>query len=113
MNRLTLPYPPLLNKLYIRAKHGVVLSERARAFKQEVYYMAKQQGAEIIEGPVRVRMDVYRPRKAGDIDSTLKITLDALNGIAWLDDSQIVELTVRRYDDKHDPRLRVTIEEAE
>jgi len=36
------------------------------------------------------------PRKGTDIDSSLKFVLDALNGICYLDDSQIFELEVTK-----------------
>ena len=32
----------------------------------------------------------------GDIDNYVKSILDALNGVAWEDDKQIIELTVRK-----------------
>lgn len=32
----------------------------------------------------------------GDIDNYVKSILDALNGVAWEDDKQIVEITVRK-----------------
>lgn len=31
-----------------------------------------------------------------DIDNLVKLVLDALNGLAWVDDSQVVELSARR-----------------
>jgi len=32
----------------------------------------------------------------GDVDNYVKAILDALNGVAWQDDKQIIELTVRK-----------------
>jgi crossover junction endodeoxyribonuclease RusA len=32
----------------------------------------------------------------GDIDNYVKSILDALNGVAWEDDKQIIELTVKK-----------------
>ena len=51
----------------------------------------------------------HRPAKRGDLDNTTKVTLDALNGIAYSDDSQIVELHAYRFDDKDNPRMEVEI----
>ena len=61
--------------------------------------------------PIAVRIDVFRrlpknaPKKANgtpdtikpDADNIAKSVLDALNGIAWDDDAQVVELTVIKH----------------
>jgi Holliday junction resolvase RusA-like endonuclease len=51
------------------------------------------------------------PTKKPDIDNIAKIILDGLNGIAWDDDKQIVELLVgKRYGE---PSVIVAIEEMD
>ena len=51
-----------------------------------------------------------RPTKKPDCDNIAKIILDALNGIAYDDDRQIVEVYVsKRYSDE--PRVEVTMGE--
>ena len=40
---------------------------------------------------------VIRPTKKPDADNVAKVYCDALNGIAYKDDTQIVELTVAKY----------------
>lgn len=53
---------------------------------------------------------VVRPTKKPDTDNIAKAVLDALNGIAYYDDSQIVALCViKRYSDT--PRTEVYIQE--
>lgn len=48
--------------------------------------------------------------KRPDVDNLAKLVLDALNGIAWKDDSQVYSMSVeKRYSDN--PRTEVTIEE--
>ena len=32
-----------------------------------------------------------------DVDNIAKAVLDALNGVIWVDDKQVVELTVKKY----------------
>lgn len=69
-------------------------------------------GASIIEGPVQATIRVLYPypsswsqkKKAAikwkvsrpDCDNHAKIILDALNGIVWVDDAQVVELVVQK-----------------
>ena len=54
-----------------------------------------------------------RPRRIGDLDNVLKSLLDSMKGIAFVDDGQIVELRLRRFDDKLRPRVEVTVERVE
>ncbi len=51
---------------------------------------------------------IERPVIKADADNIAKVILDALNGIAYYDDAQIVDMQVRKfYDEK--PRVVVTI----
>lgn len=47
-------------------------------------------------GPVAVRLDVHVCR--GDLDNRIKVTLDALKGIAFTDDKQVLSLEAHRYE---------------
>lgn len=50
--------------------------------------------------------DTYKP----DADNVAKVVLDALNGVAWLDDAQVTSLTVVKLDRTRDlERLSVRI----
>ena len=40
---------------------------------------------------------IIRPAKKPDIDNIVKVIFDALNGIAYRDDSQIVECEIRKF----------------
>jgi crossover junction endodeoxyribonuclease RusA len=52
---------------------------------------------------------VFPDRRPKDLDNVLKSVSDALNGVAWLDDAQVHELTVRRSIDRTAPRVEVQI----
>lgn len=53
--------------------------------------------------------DTHKP----DIDNVAKIVLDALNGVAWEDDAQVVSLTVSKLKRTRSPeRLSVIITEC-
>jgi Holliday junction resolvase RusA-like endonuclease len=70
-------------------------------------------GVKPLEGPVRLVIEARftRPRSwpiqkrllvlwkisKPDVDNIVKLVGDSLNKIAWLDDAQIIELTVRKY----------------
>ena len=108
--RLILPLPPSSNRYWRNYRGVTMISDEARAYKTEVWATAKQAGVEVLEGDVIVSIDLYRARKAGDLDNRIKVTLDALNGIAWRDDKQVAEIHARRFDDKANPRLEVLVE---
>jgi Holliday junction resolvase RusA-like endonuclease len=55
---------------------------------------------------------IIRPTKKPDIDNVYKIIADALNGIAYNDDSQIVSASVEKLYSET-PRVDVTIEEVQ
>jgi len=56
-----------------------------------------------------MRLGIIRPTKKPDTDNIAKIVLDALNNIAYKDDSQVVELTVIKYY-AETPSVEITIE---
>ena len=47
-------------------------------------------------GELRNRAPVFPGRNLGDVDNLAKGALDALTGIAWDDDSQVVDLRVAK-----------------
>lgn len=55
-----------------------------------------------------MREDVIRPTTKPDLDNVVKAVLDGLNGVAFADDSQVVELVSKKwYADK--PRVVVCV----
>lgn len=64
-------------------------------------------------GSYRVEIDVtFADARRRDIDNVCKTVLDALNGVAWNDDSQVDEIEIRRMSpDKAAPGIVVTIDE--
>ncbi|API59540.1 hypothetical protein BSL82_09625 [Tardibacter chloracetimidivorans] len=85
-------------------------------------------GREPYDGPVKLLVDVclaipaskpkkwqndaalrlIRPVKKPDWDNAGKIISDALNGIVWNDDAQVIEATVRKFYDLT-PRVQVMV----
>lgn len=66
---------------------------------------AKKAKADMLAGTVR-------PTKKPDCDNIAKAILDALNGIAYHDDSQIVTLAVEKWYTPDEPCVIVTIKEV-
>lgn len=110
--RFNLPYPPSLNRYYRTFQGRILLSREGRLYKEEVAAYALTQRLTPISGPVKLSLAVFRPQKRGDLDNTTKALLDALNGITWNDDSQIVEMHLYRGDDKADPRVIGEVQSA-
>jgi crossover junction endodeoxyribonuclease RusA len=112
--KLTLPEPPSANRWWRKWQGRMVLSAEARAYKAAAYVNAKRhlRRTPVPTGSVAVTVDWYRSRRAGDLDKRLGVLLDALQGAAYENDSQVVELTARRFDDKQNPRVEVTVREV-
>lgn len=106
------PIPPSANRYWRMVNGRVLVSEAARVYKQVVWALAHQQDMQLVTGSVAINIRVYRAQKTGDIDNYLKVLLDALKGLAYQDDKQIVEIHAYRFDDKDDPRVLVTINEV-
>lgn len=98
-------------------------------FKSRVAFFAKYNGIVLSEAALRVGIEIYLKRPKSkcrakdsqdkipcmtrpDCDNFGKGVCDALNGIAWRDDSQVQELLIRKW--YHEiggtPRTHVTIE---
>ena len=110
--KFTLDYPPSLNRLYRNVRGMTLLSREGREYKKRAGFMALQQRVRPLAGPLCVVLRVFRPQRRGDLDNSSKALLDSLNGIAWGDDSQIVELHMFREDDKDRPRAEIEVTQA-
>jgi crossover junction endodeoxyribonuclease RusA len=70
--------------------------DKQKGVKEEIGTLAlaamRKQGQKRTELPVVARLQFYGPSTASDLDNLSKLILDALNGIAWEDDRQVIEL---------------------
>lgn len=110
--KLILPYPPTTNHLYLTRGRFRVPSPQAKAYKADVQKRCQIARTQPLDGSVSITLNVYRPRRVGDLDNTFKIVLDSLKGLAWHDDKQVTEIHGYRHDDKADPRVEVNITEV-
>lgn len=114
MITLTLPYPISANRYWrqrvMKGRNVAITypSTEAKKYKREVAAIAQIHGVKPILGPVEYELELYphlpldwKKRVAIDplwwdltvqcidLDNARKVLLDALNGIAWTDDSRI------------------------
>lgn len=111
--KLTLPMPPVLNRMYRTFQGRMLLSKDGRQYKKDVEMLCLMERIKPLSGDIALDIKLYRPAKRGDIDAYFKGLFDALNGIAWIDDKQIVEMRVQRLDDKHSPRVEIEVTQCQ
>lgn len=114
---LTLPIPPSSNRYWRtvayfckktgKPKAATFVSDEAKEYKRSVGLLTKIDHP--IVSQVAITLRVFRERRTGDLDNKIKVLLDALQGVAFVDDNQVVELHALRYEDKHNPRVEIEI----
>lgn len=109
---LTLPYPPSANHRR-NAQGRTHVSTSAKEYKKSVQTLCLLHRVEPLHGRLKVTIHLWRPRKAGVLNNRIKILIDALQGAAYTNGKQIVELHTYRHDDKRNPRADVEIFERE
>lgn len=118
MIRLTLPVCPSANdwhrSIVVRGQVRVLLTATARKYTESIVNLCRSQGCKAINAPKNIDVEIvwYRARKAGDVDKRGAVLLDALQGIAYDNDSQIRSYLIVREEDKANPRMEITIMEA-
>ncbi len=108
---LILPLPPTVNMYWRHVGRRILLSREGRAYKRQVHAeLLVQRAPSFPTGPVKLTATVYRPRRQGDLDNFAKALCDALAGLVYADDSQIVESHWYLLLDRQNPRVEVTVE---
>ena len=100
---LRLAYPVSANRYWRTFRGRTIRSSEADAYKASARVVAERFGVVEIQGPVSVSIALLpKLTKRGlasltrmDLDNCIKVTLDALNGIAYFDDAQVVNLSAR------------------
>lgn len=129
---LTLPYPVSANRYWRHTPRGVYVSKEAQDFKTHAGFIARLNGfPEPLTCRVRLGLtlcpklpaDWHRRAKKDsewqskvhsyDLDNVVKVTLDSLNGVAYVDDAQVWEIIARRGEPVEGGALVVSIEQWE
>jgi len=104
------PVPKARPRLGVRGRKAFVYTPPdTKEYEKLVGWVAKSVGCRPVEGPVSVSLNVYARGKL-DADNIAKSILDGLNGIAYDDDDQVIELLVRKHKVKRKEEERVEIE---
>lgn len=75
---------------------------KCRQFKAKLKQMAQSCNSDFFTGAIAVEINIWRNFKSlvnlrfGDIDNLAKGILDAMKGVLWIDDKQVVKLTVTK-----------------
>lgn len=99
--------PVSTNKMYSHTRAGIRLSDEARYWKEYASLTARNQWENPpLEGEVVVYYRFFGTR--ADWDNLCKVLGDSMNGICWIDDSQVTEAHI--YLDRKDKNRRVEVE---
>lgn len=112
MYHLTVPTDRIKGKQRQRFGNGRAYTPKATRDEEELIARCWRYrfGETLLEGPVAVSITVHAPAPKGwskallgspwtvkpDADNVAKLCLDALNGVAWRDDAQVVRLRVEK-----------------
>ena len=109
------PVPKGRPRLGVHGRKAYVYTPpKTKEYEKLVGWVAKTTGCKPVGEPVAVVLDIYVRRRM-DVDNVAKSVLDGLNGIAYQDDDQVVELLVRKHRVKNttDERVEIEIREVE
>ena len=114
---VVLPYPISANAYWRsfvpkgRTRAVTIVSREAHAYKERVGWLVKVSGIKKpFDVPVEVRVRlVSKNRVCVDLDNCLKVTLDALKGLAYTDDSLVHRIIAERGEPDANPRLEVEV----
>ena len=115
--KLVLPYPVSANR-YWRSfvpkghKRAIVcVSDEAKAYKQQVGLVARVAGVrKPFEHLVELRLRLVPANGVCmDLDNALKVTIDALKGIAYADDKQVWRIVADRGEADGNARMEVEV----
>lgn len=117
---ILLPYPPSANRYIRRTARGCYRTAEADRYRATARALAISNGAICLHGPVVVIATLLpKMTKKGaasktriDIDNGVKVACDALQGVCYADDSQIVRLTIQIGDAVSGGGLRISVSEA-
>jgi Holliday junction resolvase RusA-like endonuclease len=114
--RFSVPVKPIgLNGTYrvvrFGARAGLTKTKEAKTYQDAIRLFARRamHGQRPHELTVEVFLRFAFRTARSDLDGPVKSTLDAMNGIVYLDDAQIQHLQVQRCVDRDHPRVEICV----
>jgi len=122
-------FPPSTNRLYIRTRHGTILSKEARKFKADalIQLMKEWMFSSKLEKDraYRLTLRFYFPKieTSGwpkraknrfvkrDVSNLIKVLEDVIAQATGVDDSNTMEVLVYKRVDESNPRIEITFNE--
>jgi crossover junction endodeoxyribonuclease RusA len=104
--RITIPGEPVPKQRPRLGKNGTVYTpKQTRVAEDVIRWMLTSSHVRPAEGDVAVFLDFSTSsRRRVDLDNLVKLVLDACNGLAWKDDSQVVLINARLERGSHTQR---------
>ncbi len=110
---LTIEGPPIPKGRPRSGKGKTFTPKRTRDAERRIKGLATAAGFRPIAGPVRFEVQFYLPTaRRVDLDNLVKLATDSLNTVAYLDDSQIVDIAATKEIDRKRPRTVIAIRSA-
>lgn len=95
-------------------QHGKIryMKKDAKDRKEQYQWEAKSQWkSPMLLERIKIVIELFfGDKRVRDWDNYHKISMDALSGIVWKDDSQVKVATVKVNEDKQNPRIEIWIE---
>lgn len=109
--------PTLLNRLYVpiikNGKPSIIKNPKTKEFTKYINDICLINRVKPLKKDISFYMDILISKRNNyDIDGLLKLLFDSLNGLAYIDDKQIVDLRVRKHLNEIEDKLIIKIEEV-
>ncbi len=105
-----------LYKMTCRGRFATMyMSKEGKGLKESYSSQAKKQfKKKPYKGSLEVWVTIYfGSKRKCDWDNFHKLSMDALSGVVWVDDEQIIEAHVSKRYDKKEPRIEIDVREIE
>jgi Holliday junction resolvase RusA-like endonuclease len=112
LNRL---YTPIVKYLLGKPIASMLLSKESRTTKKLIQTeVLRQKQNKMLDGHLLFYMDIdVKKVKSPDIDALLKQLFDALEGLCYKNDNQILDLRVRKHLNQEEDKITIFIEKLD